>query len=173
LDHLVASVRESALIKLFLGGGESLPTLLPETLLEMADLFRPGVEALELHLGRDLGNWKSGRIRSEQQTPVEKFSATPIPGTEYSAPCTFLWACLPRAEKAKAASAGRLCSLLLLDGCLLASMHEFQIRMGIRTYRDRNSASGSSGRICPADWESLHSSRTSPSLPSDFRKSMM
>jgi LPS sulfotransferase NodH len=86
LDHLVASVRESALIKLFLGGGESLPTLLPETLLELADLFRPEVEALELHLGRDLGNWKSGRIRSEQQTPVEKFSATPIPGTEYSAP---------------------------------------------------------------------------------------
>src|SRR6478735_4723862 len=36
-----------------------------------------------------------------------------------------------------------------------------QILMGIRTYRDLNSASGSSGRIWPADCESLNSSLTS------------
>src|SRR6266568_1472211 len=48
-----------------------------------------------------------------------------------------------------------------------------QILIGISTYRDLNSASGSSGRICPADCESLNSSRTSPSFPSAFRKSMM
>ena len=48
-----------------------------------------------------------------------------------------------------------------------------QIRIGISTYRDLYSASGSSGRICPADCESLNSSRTSPSFPSAFKKSMM
>ncbi len=48
-----------------------------------------------------------------------------------------------------------------------------QIRIGIRTYRDLYSASGSSGRICPADCESLNSSRTSPSLPRALRKSMI
>ncbi len=48
-----------------------------------------------------------------------------------------------------------------------------QMRMGISTYRERYSASGSSGRIWPALCESLNSSRTSPSLPSAFRKSMM
>ena len=48
-----------------------------------------------------------------------------------------------------------------------------QIRIGISTYRYLYSASGSSGRICPADCESLNSSRTSPSFPSAFRKSSM
>ncbi len=47
----------------------------------------------------------------------------------------------------------------------------FQIRIGISTYRDRYSASGSSGRICPADCESLNSRRTSPSFPSALRNS--
>jgi hypothetical protein len=50
---------------------------------------------------------------------------------------------------------------------------DFQIRIGINTYRERYSASGSSGRIWPALCESLNSSRTSPSFPSAFRKSMM
>jgi len=86
LDHLVASVRESALIKLFLGGGESLPQLPPETLRELAELFRPEVEALESHLDRPLEHWKSGRIQREQQAPVETFTSHRIPGTEYSAP---------------------------------------------------------------------------------------
>ena len=86
LDHLVASVRESALIKLFLGGGESLPHLPPETLQELGELFRPEVEALEGYLGRNLEHWKSGRIQREEQAPVETFATQRIPGTEYSAP---------------------------------------------------------------------------------------
>src|ERR1700722_18450549 len=47
----------------------------------------------------------------------------------------------------------------------------YQIRIGISTYRYLYSASGSSGRIWPADCESLNSSRTSPSLLSAFKKS--
>lgn len=86
LDHLVASVRESALIKLFLGGGESLPHLPPETLHDLAELFRPEVEALESHLGRNLEDWRSGRVHPEQQAAVETFAASRIPGTECSAP---------------------------------------------------------------------------------------
>ena len=86
LDHLVASVRESALIKLFLGGGESLPQLPPETLQELAEMFRPEVENLESYLDRPLEHWKSGKIHREQQAPVESFATHRIPGTEYSAP---------------------------------------------------------------------------------------
>lgn len=59
LDHLVASVRESALINLFLGGGKSLPAVSPATLNELAEVFRPEVEALESQLGRNLESWKS------------------------------------------------------------------------------------------------------------------
>jgi len=57
----------------------------------------------------------------------------------------------------------------------MASQTRFlrQIRIGINTYLYLYSASGSSGRICPADCESLNSSRTSPSLLSAFRKSRM
>ena len=66
LDHLVASVRESALINLFLGGGESLPGLSPATLDELAEIFRPEIEALESQLGRNLGDWKSTRNTSDE-----------------------------------------------------------------------------------------------------------
>ena len=86
LDHLVASVRDSALIKLFLGGGESLPKLPPETLQSLAELFMPEVEALELHLGRNLEAWKSGRVEHEQQSPAPQFAAAHIPGTECPTP---------------------------------------------------------------------------------------
>lgn len=67
LDHLVASVRESALINLFLGGGESLPHLSPATLNELAEIFRPEIEALESQLGRNLGDWKSFRNASDER----------------------------------------------------------------------------------------------------------
>jgi hypothetical protein len=67
LDHLVASVRESALIRLFLGGGASLPQLPIETLDQLAEIFRPEIEGLEAHLGRDLGHWKESQTRRENQ----------------------------------------------------------------------------------------------------------
>jgi len=86
LDHVVASVRESALIKLFLGGGDSLPQLPPESLEELARLFRPEVEALEAHLGRSLEDWRTGRTHREVQAPVQTFAPARIPGTECSAP---------------------------------------------------------------------------------------
>lgn len=60
LDRVVASVRESALIHLFLGGGKSFPTVSPATLDELATIFQPEVEAIESQLGRNLENWKSG-----------------------------------------------------------------------------------------------------------------
>jgi hypothetical protein len=84
LDHLVASVRESALIRLFLGGGESLPHLPPETLQELTEVFRPEVEALESHLGRNLEHWKSERMQQELRTSGEVFAASRIAG--FSAP---------------------------------------------------------------------------------------
>ena len=86
LDHVVASVRESALIKLFLGGGESLPQLPAESLHELARLFRPEVEALETYLGRSLEGWKTGRTHRAQDASVETFTPARIPGTECSAP---------------------------------------------------------------------------------------
>src|SRR5579884_4320642 len=45
------------------------------------------------------------------------------------------------------------------------------IRMGIMMYRYLYSSEPSSGRIWPADCASLNSSRTSPVLPTAFRKS--
>lgn len=86
LDHVVASVRESALIKLFLGGGESLPHLPPDALQELAEIFRPEVEELELYLGRSLQDWKSGRVHHEQHSRNLAFSTARLPGTELSAP---------------------------------------------------------------------------------------
>jgi LPS sulfotransferase NodH len=61
LDHLVASVRDSALIRLFLGGGDSLPQLCQTTLEELAETFRPEIEQLEAQLGRNLEHWKYAR----------------------------------------------------------------------------------------------------------------
>jgi phytoene/squalene synthetase len=48
----------------------------------------------------------------------------------------------------------------------------FQIRIGIKMYRYFTSSFASSGRICPALWASLNSSRTSPVFPIAFRKSI-
>jgi hypothetical protein len=85
LDHLVASVRESDLIRLFLGGGESLPQLPPETLRELTETFRNEVEALESHLGRDLEHWKSERMQQELRASVDGLPRGRIAGTEFSA----------------------------------------------------------------------------------------
>ena len=85
LDHLVASVRESALIRLFLGGGESLPYLSPGSLGDLAEIFRPEVEALEAHIGRNLQTWKSERAQIEQPDRHEEFAAGRMAGTAFSA----------------------------------------------------------------------------------------
>lgn len=86
LDHFVASVRESALIRLFLGGGKSLPSVDPETLDVLAGIFQPEVEALESQLGRSLDSWKSMRIPQEKESSNQELRSSPIAGTEYSAP---------------------------------------------------------------------------------------
>jgi hypothetical protein len=59
LDQLVASVRKSALIKLFLGGGDPLTEASPLALQRLGEKFRPEVEGLELFLGRHLEAWKT------------------------------------------------------------------------------------------------------------------
>ena len=61
LDHLVASVRESAFIRLFLGGGDSLPQVSLEILEELAETFRPEIEKLEARIGRNLAHWKQAQ----------------------------------------------------------------------------------------------------------------
>jgi len=85
LDHVVASVRDSALIKLFLGGGESLPQFPAETVDELAEMFRSEVESLESHLGRNLEHWKIARTLRDSQAPVEAFASSRLPGTACSA----------------------------------------------------------------------------------------
>jgi len=84
LDHLVATVRDSALIKLFLGGGDSLPQMPAEITEELAERFRPEVEALESYLGRNLEDWKAGKTLRESQAPYEAFAPSRLPGTECS-----------------------------------------------------------------------------------------
>jgi hypothetical protein len=58
LDQFVASVRKSALIKLFLGGGDPLTEASPVALQRLEEMFRPEVEGLEVFLGRRLEAWK-------------------------------------------------------------------------------------------------------------------
>ena len=86
LDHLVASVRESALLNLFLGGGESLPSVSPSTLADLAGIFRPEVEALESQLGRNLEFWKSAAIYQEREIAEEELAASQVAQTECSTP---------------------------------------------------------------------------------------
>ena len=82
---MVASVRDSALIKLFLGGGESLPQFPAETVDELAEMFRSEVESLESHLGRNLEHWKIARTPRDSRVPVEDFASSSMPGTACSA----------------------------------------------------------------------------------------
>jgi len=86
LDHFVESVRESALLNLFLGGGESLPSISPSTLAELAEIFRPEVDALESHLGRRLEHWKAPNMRQEQDVPEGEYAARGVAATECSTP---------------------------------------------------------------------------------------
>ena len=59
LDNVVASVRNSALIKLFIGGGGPFPDFSAETLRHISDMLRPEIEDLEKMLGCDLTHWKT------------------------------------------------------------------------------------------------------------------
>lgn len=58
LDRLVAAVRESQLIRLFLGGGAPFPEISSATRQAIAKVFRPEVEQLQRLIARDLSVWK-------------------------------------------------------------------------------------------------------------------
>jgi LPS sulfotransferase NodH len=59
LDHVVAGVKNSHLIKLFLGGGAPFPDIPTETLRKIRTQMLCEIEQLEEILGRDLSHWKS------------------------------------------------------------------------------------------------------------------
>lgn len=75
LDHLVASVRQSTLIKLFLGGGEPLPDVSPSILHKLSETFRPEVEGLESLLGRGLEEWKLAKVHRESEAIQQQLTA--------------------------------------------------------------------------------------------------
>jgi hypothetical protein len=58
LDHVVAGIRNSNLIKLFLGGGAQFPEIPAPTMRKIWALLQDEVEALEEIVGRDLSHWK-------------------------------------------------------------------------------------------------------------------
>lgn len=68
LDFIVARVRNSPLLKLFLGGGTAFAEVSLEVLLALYELFRPEVEELEAMLNRDLSSWKpaTAKLKSMQ-----------------------------------------------------------------------------------------------------------
>lgn len=68
LDTVVAAVRTSPLIRLFLGGGSSFPEVPQETLRKLYEIFRPEVDGLESILARDLSHWKG--IQSALSVPA-------------------------------------------------------------------------------------------------------
>ena len=59
LDGLVATVKKSPLIKLFLGGGAALEGLSPDLSFHLHEILKREVEELEALLNRDLSGWKS------------------------------------------------------------------------------------------------------------------
>jgi sulfotransferase family protein len=66
LDFIVAGVKNSPLVKLFLGGGAAFAELSHEVLRRLYDLLRPEVEELEAILNRDFSAWKSLDARLAQ-----------------------------------------------------------------------------------------------------------
>lgn len=58
LDNVVASVRQSSMFNLFIGGGEPLPDASQSAVHKLSEIFRPEVERLEVMLGRGLDSWK-------------------------------------------------------------------------------------------------------------------
>lgn len=57
-DNVVAGVRNSSLMKLFVGGGAPLPEVPSQTAARITEILMPEIEALEGMLGRDLTAWK-------------------------------------------------------------------------------------------------------------------
>ncbi len=77
LDHLVASVRNSGLRKLFLGGGTAFAEPSPKLIANLYKLCRAEVEELEVMLNRDFSAWKiSERLESIAPKKNESSSAT-------------------------------------------------------------------------------------------------
>jgi hypothetical protein len=58
LDRIVAGVRESSLIRLFVGGGQPFPEISAETVEKLWSISLSQTEELEEILGRDLSHWK-------------------------------------------------------------------------------------------------------------------
>ena len=58
LDNIVAGVRDSSLIRLFLGGGAPFPEIPPDTMDKLWASSLRETEELEELLGRDLSQWK-------------------------------------------------------------------------------------------------------------------
>jgi hypothetical protein len=76
---VVAGVRNSALIRLFIGGGSPFKELSQDVLHRLAKVFRPEVDELETILGRDLSAWKTVRtspIEMRSQSLTRESSAT-------------------------------------------------------------------------------------------------
>jgi hypothetical protein len=63
LDNIVANVRNSSLIRLFLGGGAPLPEISTHTMQKVSALLLREVEELETILGCDLSNWKTTPLK--------------------------------------------------------------------------------------------------------------
>lgn len=67
LDRVVTAIKQSPLIKLFLGGGPPFAQISRETTLKLSELFRPEIEELEVLLNRDFSAWKTSG--SEELAP--------------------------------------------------------------------------------------------------------
>ena len=59
LDHIVAAVRNSQWIELFMGGGNPFPEIPPGALKRISETFRPEIDGLQQLIARDLSMWSS------------------------------------------------------------------------------------------------------------------
>lgn len=60
---IVNLLKKTGLRNLLFSGGPLFEPIKPETEARLRDLFRPDLEILEAMLGRDLSNWKTGRLK--------------------------------------------------------------------------------------------------------------
>jgi hypothetical protein len=72
LDHVVATVRRSPLMRLILGGGDPFPEIHSHTVRRLEEIFRPEVEMLEEMVGRSFSTWKScSETESDPKTAAD------------------------------------------------------------------------------------------------------